>query len=142
MSDTKDSTVHVEDTDVKTQGTKARDYFLSSLQHLLLIREEGPALVHYYQLVNSVVTDIVLNKKLPGSEDRLGVSVQQIIAQLNEADRFHAIEDQATEARALALELQLKNEALREEIAQGADGLVGQLKGKVSHLQEKLGPSH
>lgn len=123
---------------VKTDGTKARDYFLSSLQHLLLIREDGPTLVHYYQLVDSVVTDIVLNKKLPGSEDRLGISVQQIIAQLNEADRFQAIEDQAAEARTSALEVKLQNEALQEEIAQGAGGMVGRLKEQVSRLQEKL----
>lgn len=123
---------------VKTDGTKARDYFLSSLQHLLLIREDGPALVHYFQLVDSVVTDIVLSKKLPGSENRLGISVQQIIAQLNETDRFQAIEDQAAEARASALELKLQNEALQEEIAQGANGMVGQLKRQLSGLQDKL----
>ena len=43
----------------RTLNTKAHDYLLSILQHFLLIREEGPALVQYYQLLDSVVTDVV-----------------------------------------------------------------------------------
>lgn len=122
----------------RTQGTKAYDYFLSTLQHLLLIREDGANLAHYYQIVDSAVTDIVLDKKLSGAESRLGTSVQRIIAQLNEAERFQFVEDQAAEARARALQLKLEKEALEEEISQGSDGLVKQLKDKVANLEEKL----
>jgi cytokinesis protein len=122
----------------KTSDSKARDYFLSMMQHLLLIREEGSGLVHYYQLIDSIVSDVVLDKKLAGAEQRIGHSVERIIAQFNEADRFQTVEDEATEARAMALRLKLEKEALEEEIAQGTDGLVGQLKRKVAHLEEKL----
>lgn len=122
----------------KTGDSRARDYFLSMMQHLLLIREEGPGLVHYYQLIDSIVSDVVLDKKLAGAEQRIGHSVERIIAQFNEADRFQTVEDEANEARALALKLQLEKEALEEEISQGIDGLVGQLKRKVAHLEEKL----
>ena len=45
----------------KTKDTKAQDYFLSILQHLLLVREEGPALVHHFQLVDSMVSDLVMD---------------------------------------------------------------------------------
>ena len=34
----------------KTEKTKAFDYFLSTMQHLLLIHEEGQALSHYFQI--------------------------------------------------------------------------------------------
>lgn len=122
----------------RTQGSKAYDYFLSTLQHLLLIREDGANLTHYYQIVDSAVTDIVLDKKLSGAESRLGTSVQRIIAQLNEAERFQFVEDQAAEARARALQLKLEKDALEEEISQGSDGLVKQLKDKVVTLEEKL----
>ena len=57
----------------KTQNCKARDYFLSMMQHLLLIREEGPALVHYFQLIDSMVTDVVMDKKLGGAEQRMSL---------------------------------------------------------------------
>jgi cytokinesis protein len=122
----------------RTGDSKAKDYFLSMMQHLLLIREEGPDLVHYYQLFDSIVSDIVLDKKLAGAEQRLGHSVERIIAQFNEVDRLQAIEDEAKEARALALQLKLEKEVLEEELSQGAEGLLGQLKAKVAYLEEKL----
>jgi cytokinesis protein len=122
----------------KTEDTKARDYFLSMMQHLLLIREEGPAMVHYYQLIDSIITDVVLDKKLSGAEQRLGHSVERIIAQFNEADRYQAAENEAAEARTQLLRLRLEKELLEEEIAQGHDGLVGQLKEKVMQVEQKL----
>ncbi|KAJ3511148.1 hypothetical protein NLJ89_g4273 [Agrocybe chaxingu] len=125
----------------KTQGTRASNYFLSMMQHLLLIREEGQPMVHYYQLLDSIVTDVVLDKKLAGAEQRMGHSVERIIAQFNEADRYQLAEDEAAEARALAVRLKLEKEALEEEISQGQDGLVGQLKARISSLEEKLSVS-
>jgi cytokinesis protein len=123
----------------KTQDTEASRYFLSMMQHLLLIREEGQPLVHYYQLLDSLVTDVVLDKKLGGAEQRLGHSVERIIAQFNEADRSQRAEEEAAEARANALRLKLEKEALEQEIAQGHDGLVGSLKQQVLDLEQKLG---
>lgn len=122
----------------KTQGTKAFDYFLSTMQHLLFIHEDGPALEHYYQLIDSTITDIVMDRKLGNAEYRLGASVSRIIAQLNEAERFHVVEEQANEAKARAHQLKTEKEQLEEEISHGADGLVGQLKEKVTHLEDKL----
>lgn len=122
----------------KTQGTKASDYFLSSMQHLLLIHEEGPALAHYFQIIDSMVTDIVLDRKLNGAESKLGTSVERIIAQLNEAERYQQVEEQANEARSKLLQLKFEKEVLEEEIAKGADGLVGQLKDKVIVLEDKV----
>lgn len=122
----------------KVQDTKARDYFLSMMQHLLLIREDGAPMVHYYQLIDSLVTDVVLDKKLSGAEQRFGHSVERIIAQFNEADRYQVVEDEASKARAEALRLKLEKEVLEDEIAQGQDGLVGRLKDQVLHLEQKL----
>lgn len=125
----------------KTQGTRARDYFLSMMQHLLLIREEGQPMVHYYQLLDSIVTDVVLDKKLAGAEHRMGHSVERIIAQFNEADRYQLAEDEAAEARALAVRLKLEKEALEDEISQGHEGLIGALKTQIASMEEKLSVS-
>lgn len=125
----------------KTEGTRANNYFLSMMQHLLLIREEGQPMVHYYQLLDSIVTDVVLDKKLAGAEQRMGVSVERIISQFNEADRYQIAEDEAAEARALAVRLKLEKESLEEEIAGGQDGLVGKLKADLASLDEKLAVS-
>lgn len=122
----------------KTQGTGAFDYFLSTMQHMLLIHEEGQALAHYFQIIDSTVTDIVLDRKLNGAESKLGTSVQRIISQLNEAERFQHIEEQASEARAKVMQLSLEKKVLEEEVSQGSEGLVGELKEKVATLEEKL----
>jgi cytokinesis protein len=121
----------------KTRGTKAHDYFLSMMQHMLLIREDGQPMVHYYQLLDSIVTDVVMDKKLAGAEQRLGYSVDRIIAQFNEADRYIKVEDEANEARAMAMRLKLEKEALEEELAQGTDGLLSRLKSQVAQGEEK-----
>ena len=122
----------------KTQDSKAGDYFLSMMQHMLLIREEGTALAHYYQLIDSIVTDVVLDKKLVGAEQRFGYSVERIIAQFNETDRLQHVEEELSRTQASLLRVRLEKETLEEEIAQGGDGLVGSLKTKVFRLEEKL----
>ena len=122
----------------RTEGTKAYSYFVSAMQHLLLIREEGPALDHYFQIIDSTVSDIVLNNKLNGAEARLGGSVQRIIAQMNDAERLQQVEEQLAEARASALHMKLEKDALSAQVSQGAEGLVGELREKVSDLEKKL----
>ena len=122
----------------KIKDTKAREYFLSMMQHMLLIHEDGAPMVHYFQLIDSLVTDVVLDKKLNGAEARLGHSVERIIAQFNEADRTKVLEDEAGQARSEMLRLKVDKENLEAEVAQGQEGLVGQLKDKVTRLEEKL----
>lgn len=123
---------------MKTKDTKAQDYFLSTLQHMLLVREEGPAMVHHFQLIDSMVSDLVMDKHLGGAEQRLGVSVERIIAQFNDADRSQQIEDDLVKANAAALHLRLEKEALEEELSKASGGLVGELKEKISGLEQKL----
>ncbi|TFY76366.1 hypothetical protein EWM64_g7645 [Hericium alpestre] len=105
----------------RTDDSKAHDYFLSMMQHLLLIRDEGPGLVHYFQLLDSLVTDVVMDKKLGGVENRFGQSVERIIGQFNDADRSH-----------------IEKELLEEELAKGGEGLVGQLKATIAQTEGKL----
>lgn len=122
----------------KTQGSKAKDYFLSMMQHLLLVREEGPALAHHFQLIDSMVADLVLDKKLGGAEQRLGHSVERIIAQFNEADRYQHVEDELAKAHASIVQLRLDKAALEDEMSMGEGGMVGVLRDKVQRLEDKL----
>jgi cytokinesis protein len=122
----------------RTLNSRAQDYLLSILQHLLLIREDGPGLVQYYQLLDSLVTDVVMDHKLAGAEQRLGKSVESIISQFNDADQFRVAEAEAAQMRADLRRLQLEKDALEGEMLNGGDGLVGILKGKIASLEEKL----
>ena len=122
----------------RTYNTKAHDYLLSILQHLLLIRDDGPGIVQYYQLLDSLVTDVVMDHKLAGAEQRLGKSVESIITQFNDADQFRVLEAEAAKMRADLRRLQLEKDTLEGEVMNGGDGLVGVLKGKIVSLEEKL----
>jgi cytokinesis protein len=122
-------------------GTPAYKFFLSAMQHLLLIREEPEIRSRYYQLIDKLVTTIVLDKKPnfeAGLQGMIGVSVARLVAQFNEQDRLQVAEDEAGQARSLVLQLELEKEALEKELNQGANGLVGDLKGKLSTSEGKV----
>ncbi len=123
------------------EGSDARKYFLSALQHLLLIREDGEVRTRYYQLIDKLVTTIVLDKKPNfdgGLQGLIGVSVARLVAQFNETDRAQIMEDEAGEARSQVLQLQLELENLQREVNLGADGLVGDLKQKLATSEAKV----
>ncbi|KAH9830929.1 uncharacterized protein C8Q71DRAFT_716099 [Rhodofomes roseus] len=122
----------------KTDESKAKDYLLSMLQHLLLVREEGADMVHTFQVLDTLVTDVVMDKRYNRGEQKLGQSVARIIAQLNEADRYQQIEAELAKANGAALHYRHDKEVLEAEIAQGSDGLVGTLKERIVKLEEKL----
>ncbi|KAH8980829.1 armadillo-type protein [Lactarius hatsudake] len=122
----------------RTDNSRAHDHLLSILQHLLIIREDGPGMVQYYQLLDSLVTDVVMDHKLSGAEQRLGKSVEGIISQFNDADQHRVVEAEAAKMRADLRRLELEKEALESEVMSGGDGLVGVLKGKIASLEEKL----
>jgi len=122
----------------QTQDTKARDHFSSMMQHLLLIREEGEVMVKYYQLIDSMVTDVVMDKKLEKAEQRFGHSVERIISQFNEAEKYRELETETAEVRATLAKLKLEKEALEGELSVGEEGRVRQLKAQIAILEEKL----
>jgi len=119
----------------RIKDTKAEDHLLSIMQHLLLIREEGQLMVHYYQFLDSLVTDVVMDKKLGSAEHRFGHSVERIIAQFNEVDRLRT---DADEAKTLAMHLKVEKETLEHQISLGEEGLIGNLKIQLTQQEEKL----
>jgi cytokinesis protein len=123
------------------EGTAAFPYFLSALQHLLLIREEPETRTRYYQLIDELVTSIVLDKKRNfsgGLSGAIGVSVSRLVAQFGEQERSKIAEEEASAARKEANELRMQMEMMEEEIAAGGEGLVGKLKKKLVEAEEKL----
>jgi cytokinesis protein len=125
----------------RLEGSDASNYFLSIMQHLLLIREDGSSLVNHYRLLDSVIADVVLDKKLAGAESRLGSSVSRLIAAMNNSERVQSLDGEVQQLRAQALRLKLEKEALQEEVSQGEAGMVGRLKDELGQLEEKLNMS-
>ena len=108
------------------------------MRHLLLVQEESPDMVGCYRFMDSLVRDVVMDRKLGTAERRPGHSVQRLIAQLNDAQRYQTAIEEAAEARSQALSLKLEKEALEEEMSQSHDGFVGNLKAQVALLEQKL----
>ncbi|KAF9122342.1 hypothetical protein BGW39_009803 [Mortierella sp. 14UC] len=103
------------------ESSRAYDFFLSLLQHMLLIREEGDLRIRYFQLMDAIVTQV------------LGISVNQLVGKLVDQDRpTQAIED-SKQARQ-ELELVIRQTEL--EVGQKDDGMVSQLKANIYSLED------
>jgi cytokinesis protein len=123
------------------EGTEAFKYFLSAMQHLLLVREEGDTKSRYFQLIDTLVTSVVLDKKPSfsnGLSNTIGLSVERLVAQFGESERAQALEKETSEARVQLGHLKLEKETLERELAAVGDGLVGQLKERLAATEEKL----
>ncbi|KAG8899897.1 hypothetical protein FRB99_006387 [Tulasnella sp. 403] len=123
------------------EGTPAYAFLLSAMQHLLLIREDPETRSRYFQLVDELVTSVVLDKKpgfKGGLSDTIGVSVARLVAQFGEQDRAQKAEDDTAMARAQITQLQLEKEYLEEQVALGQEGLVGELKAKLASTEKQL----
>ncbi|KAG0235138.1 hypothetical protein BGW42_005788 [Actinomortierella wolfii] len=122
------------------ESSRAYDFFLSLLQHMLLIREEGDLRIRYFQLMDAIVTQVVLDRRgiTDDFEKKLGISVHQLVGKLVDQDRLNYALEDAKQARAeLEKVIRQKNE-LELEVGQKDDGMVAQLKAKVYSLEDLL----
>ncbi|KAF9363124.1 hypothetical protein BGX34_004815 [Mortierella sp. NVP85] len=122
------------------ENSRAYDFFLSLLQHMLLIREEGDLRIRYFQLMDSIVTQIVLDRRgvTDNFDQKLGISVNQLISKLVDQDRLTlALEDAKQARQELEVVSRQKNE-LELEVGQKDNGMVSQLKANIYSLEDLL----
>ena len=122
------------------EGTQAFAYFLSAMQHLLLIREEPNVRTRYYQLIDELVTSIVLDKKQSfsgGLQSAIGVSVSRLVAQFGEQDRMKELELQIGEVRRELGVMRLQKEGLEAEIRQGGERIGRNLEDQTCRCRGK-----
>ncbi|KAG0003943.1 hypothetical protein BGZ65_001179, partial [Modicella reniformis] len=122
------------------ENSRAYDFFLSLLQHMLLIREQGDLRTRYFQLMDAIVTQIVLDRRgiTDNFDQKLGISVNQIISKLVDQDRLaHAIEDAKRARHELEIVTRQKNE-LELEVGQKDAGMVSHLKANIYSLEDLL----
>ncbi|KAF9327544.1 hypothetical protein BG006_009173 [Podila minutissima] len=122
------------------ESSRAYDFFLSLLQHMLLIREEGDLRIRYFQLMDAIVTQVVLDRRgiTDDFDQKIGISVNQLVSKLVDQDRLACAIEDAKQAR-LELEnvTRQKNE-LELEVGQKDDGMVSQLKANIYSLEDLL----
>lgn len=118
----------------RTQDSKAQDYLLSVLQHLLYIRQDDPTFVNRFQLIDTLVADLVMDEKLGGGEKRLGLSVERIVAQLDSVQMATHFEEELVKTHSTMMQLKAENEDLSDRLAY-SESLVGTLQAEVARLQ-------
>lgn len=114
----------------KVQGSRAQDYFLSAMQHMLLIRDnDGEDRLRMFQLVDAMLSYVAMDRRLPDMDlkQSLNFSVQSLLDKLHTDSEARQALDETTEARQLADSAMAERDEMKARIDMGADGLVAKL---------------
>lgn len=131
--DTKDLTDPAQIVDAimqKVQGSRTQDYFVSALQHLLIIRDsDSEERLRMFQLVDSMLSYVAMDRRLPDMDlkQSLNFTVQSLLDKLHTDSEARQALDEALEARQIADSAMAERDEMRARIELGADGLVGKL---------------
>ncbi|GAB1314333.1 hypothetical protein MFIFM68171_04543 [Madurella fahalii] len=118
----------------RLKGSKTQDYFISALQHLLLIRDnDGEERLRMFQLVDSMLSYVAMDRRLPDMDlkQSLNFTVQSLLDKLHTDSEARQAFDEATESRQIAEAAMAERDELREKLALGADGLVAKLQKQI-----------
>lgn len=115
-------------------GSKEGDYFLSALQHLLLIRDnEGEDRLKLFQLVESMLSYVAMDRRLPDMDlkQSLNFSVQSLMDKLHTDSEARQAREAAHEAKLIADAAIAERDEMKSQVELGAEGLVAKLQKQV-----------
>ncbi|PYI25399.1 hypothetical protein BP00DRAFT_420577, partial [Aspergillus indologenus CBS 114.80] len=118
----------------RIQGTRAHDYFLSAMQHMLLIRENsGEDGLRMYQLVDAMLSYVAMDRRLPDLDLRQGLTftVQSLLDRLHTDSEARRAYDESLEARQIAEAALAERDEMKAQVELGADGLVKKLQKQI-----------
>lgn len=125
----------------KVQGSRAQDYFMSAMQHLLLIREnDGEDRLRMFQLVDSMLSYVAMDRRLPDMDlkQSLNFTVQSLMDKLHTDSEARQALDESIEARQLADSAIAERDEMRARIELGADGLVAKLQKQLEEQAQVI----
>ena len=114
----------------KVQGSRTQDYFVSALQHLMLIRDnDGEERLRMFQLVDAMLSYVAMDRRLPDMDlkQSLNFTVQSLLDKLHTDSEARQALDEATEARQVADSAMAERDEMRAQVELGADGMVKKL---------------
>ncbi|KAL6048588.1 hypothetical protein STEG23_002273, partial [Scotinomys teguina] len=118
------------------KDSKAEPYFLSILQHLLLVRNDYEARPQYYKLIEECISQIVLHKNGTDPDFKcrhLRIDIEGLIDQMIDKTKVEKSEAKATE-----LEKKLDSElTARHELQVEMKKMENDFEQKLQDLQEK-----
>ncbi|RPA78262.1 hypothetical protein BJ508DRAFT_329390 [Ascobolus immersus RN42] len=141
LKDLNDPSAIVDVINQKISGTQSQDYFVSALQHLLLIRDNNSEdRLRLFQLIDAILGYVVMDRRLPDMDLKasLNFSVQNLLDKLHTDGEARRLIEEASDARQLAESAIAERDAMAEQVAMGADGLVAKLKKQVEEQQRIL----
>ncbi|KAI9746411.1 MAG: hypothetical protein M1818_000124 [Claussenomyces sp. TS43310] len=118
----------------KVQGSRTQDYFVSAMQHLLLMREnDGEERLRMFQLVDSMLSYVAMDRRLPDMDlkQSLNFTVQSLLDKLHTDSEARQALDEAQEARQIADSAMAERDEMKAQIEMGADGLVARLQRQI-----------
>jgi len=130
IADMQDPAQIVEAIQSKVQGSRAQDYFLSAMQHMLLIRDsDGEDRLRMFQLVDAMLSYVAMDRRLPDMDlkQSLNFSVQSLLDRLHTDSEARQALDESIESRNIAESAMAEQDEMRARIDMGADGLVAKL---------------
>ncbi|KAF7548398.1 hypothetical protein G7Z17_g7088 [Cylindrodendrum hubeiense] len=111
-------------------GTKTQDYFVSALQHLMLIRSnDGEERLRMFQLVDSMLSYVAMDRRLPNMDlkQSLNFTVQSLLDKLHTDSEARQAQDESLESRQIAEAAMVERDEMRARLELGADGLVAKM---------------
>ncbi|MCI4379873.1 hypothetical protein PGIGA_G00233400 [Pangasianodon gigas] len=137
--DDMDEVYHILSNMVKDTG--AESYFLSILQHLLLIRNDYYIRPQYYKVIEECVAQVVLHRSGMdpdfGYRERLDVDFTQLIDQCVDKAKLEESEQRAAEfSKKFDEEFSARQEAQAE--LQKQEEKIRELEGKITSLQSQV----
>lgn len=130
MTDLNDPSQIVEAIMSKVAGSASGDYFISALQHLLLIRDnEGEDRLRMFQLVDAMLSYVAMDRRLPDMDlkQSLNFTVQSLMDKLYTDSEARQARDELLEARQIAESALAERDEVRAQVELGADGMVAKL---------------
>ncbi|KAF2478585.1 hypothetical protein BDY17DRAFT_272889 [Neohortaea acidophila] len=134
VKDLNDPLQIVEAIQSKIAGRREGDYFVSALQHLLLIREnEGEDRLRLFQLVDSMLSYVAMDRRLPDMDlkQSLNFTVQNLMDKLYTDSEARQAREDADQARLIADAAVAERDEMKDRVEMGAGGLVAKLQKRL-----------
>ena len=125
----------------KIQGTRTQDYFISAMQHMLILRENNSEdRLRMFQLVDSMLSYVAMDRRLPDMDlkQSLNFTVQSLLDKLYTDSEARIAFDEATESRQIAEAALAERDEVASQLAMGADGLVKKLQKQIEEQTEVI----
>ncbi|XP_059150637.1 protein diaphanous homolog 2-like isoform X2 [Physella acuta] len=123
-------------------NTVAEPYFLSILQHLLLIRDDLFARPQYYKLIEECITQIVLHRSGCDPDFRLTqrfeIDVEPLLNTLSERSKFEDTGEMSVADMTIKLDNALTAKQESEAKATSLEGKIQQYELELTQLKEKI----